>query len=240
MESSYWQQTELRQEVLSELPQQMTTLKPNERIDLYLALNEAQAALQTYLQSSERDELRYGQILLKLGRLDEARQIFERAVEINPRTATAHLFLSEIALAQNNLHRGEHHAEAARLLHPNGDTLYQSALVAERLGNENEALDYYAATFPQLITQDDPNLTRYATEVARRRPWPASYLFCVQRLYQTDRLVQVAAAWGRLLEHREDYRQAASVYRQLLTHEPDASSIAAKLTDLCQKRPGTC
>ncbi len=253
LQSSYWHQTEQRAEALPEIVQgAIQRLSDDEEevslsslIQLHLYRNDWQAAWQVYDEYKNtvdpvRSHLEKGRILLAMERLDEAQLEFEAAIQTDPQASEAYLHLSKIALAQNNEVEAEQYVGAALFLGQNPATLYQGALVAQATGNEIEAIQHYEDAFAQLTVAFDINLSRYATEVARRRPLPVSYLPCLIRIYPTQLLVDITQAEGNLLEKQGNYLRASQVYRRLLSYEPTIDPIAAKLARLCDDHSGIC
>jgi hypothetical protein len=134
--------------------------------------------------------------------------------------------------------------------------------VAAMQGDTETAASYYDAAFWGNLPAPDPNLSRYATEVARRRPLPVGYLPCVIQLYPLSRLVELTQAQAEMFENRGRYAEAGQVYRRLLaavTHfvgpevigETESESIppeyvsqiepiVVKLKELCQAHPNAC
>jgi tetratricopeptide (TPR) repeat protein len=181
-----------------------------------------------------------GRILAAMDRPAEAEAEFEAALQLDPGSSEAHLYLSRIALAQEHLDRAAAHAAAALFLEKNPDTLYQSGRVAEARGNVAAAVEQYDAAFGLVVQPPETNLTRYATEVARQRPLPAPFLPCLIRLYPTEFLVKVTQAEGALLESQGAYGQAEQVYQRLLEVEPSAAAASARLETWCGASGDTC
>jgi tetratricopeptide (TPR) repeat protein len=222
-------------------------LNGSKLIQLHLYAGDFDSAWQVYenhlAQSgaeSAGSHLEKGRILLAEGRLAEAQLQLEAALDIEPTMAAAHLLLSKIALDQNRLGEAVQHAAAARFLVETPATLYQAALAAAASGDESSALELYEEAFTQLTAPTDRNLSRYATEVARRRPLPVSYLPCLVWIYPTRLLIDISEAEGSLLEQSGQYLEASRVYQRLLGYEPAATTIATKLEALCQNYPEIC
>ena len=174
------------------------------------------------------------------GRLAEARQEFETVLELEPANAKAYLMLSQVAMAQNHVSEAGRYIDAARFLEQSSEIYFQAAKAAEASGDGSTALEFYETAFAQLTVSPDPDLVRYATEVARRRPLPVSHLPCLIRLYPTARLTEVTLAEGQLLEQQGHQSEASRVYRRLLQVEPDAAVIHTKLETLCRAQPEVC
>ncbi|MCG3208760.1 MAG: hypothetical protein FOGNACKC_02372 [Anaerolineae bacterium] len=86
--------------------------------------------------------------------------------------------------------------------------------------------EFAAATAPS------PNEGRYATEVARRRPLPASRLPCLRPVLPTARLIALTLAEGQALQQAGEVDRAAAVYRRLLAIEPAAVEVQSALDRL--------
>ena len=192
---------------------------------LHYYAGEPERALSLYEQISPSDladptvgRLSKAKALLVLGRLDEAEADLQRVVAMRPEAGEAYLYLSKIALARDNLAAAAENGRLALAWQENGETFYQAGLIAERRGNELEALGHYEAAFSQAVSRFDPTLARYATEVARRRPLPVTYLPCLRQLYPTTLLTDITTAQGALLERRGDEAQAKRVYERVLTY----------------------
>ena len=254
VQSSFWSQSQLRREALSEIVTaaagRLVKTGPAgapQLIQLYLYAGNIELARQTYDQLLAQGpvdplarHLAKGRILQAQNRLAEAQAEVEAALAVEPAGSEVYMMLSEIALAQHRLEAAEESAEAALFLAENPDTLYQAAQTAAAAGHQARAIDLYEAAFNALTADDDPNLARYATEVARRRPLPLNYLPCLSRIYPTPRLVALTLAEGRLLEQQGDFQAAAQVYERLLVYEPDAAAVSARFEELCRARPAVC
>jgi hypothetical protein len=254
LQSSFWQQTELRAAALPGIVQQAARkliesqkLPESKLIQLYLYAGDFDSAWHVYENylvqngaESAESHVEKARILLAEGRLAEAQVQLETALDVEPATAAAHLLLSKIALDQNRLSEAVQHAAAARFLVETPVTLYQAALAAAASGDASSALELYEEAFAQLTTPTDPNLSRYATEVARRRPLPVSYLPCLVWIYPTQLLIDISEAEGSLLEQNGKYLEASRVYQRLLGYEPAAATITTKLDALCQSYPEIC
>jgi tetratricopeptide (TPR) repeat protein len=234
LKSGYWSQTELRAAALSKM------------IDLaveHLTAN-GTANLSLLLQL----HLNTGNFAAGTQVLDEARSTtldplighLEQAIRLNPKAAPAYVYLSRIALAQQDIGAATQTAEAALFLSQDPEALQQAARVAAARGDDEQAIDYYEAAFFELTAALGPDLTRYATEAARRRPLPEAYLPCLIRIYPTETLVDITQAEGALLEKRGDVPKASQVYRRLLRYEPSIDPIATKLEALCRTHTREC
>ena len=260
LQSSYWQQTEARAQALPEIvagtaQSLVEAAEPNwdKLIELQLYAHNTEAARQAYDASLRHTaptapaeshpavgRLSKGRILLAMGHLAEAEVEFEATLRVEPGTGEAYLGLSKIALAQGELDKATKYVEVALFLAENPDAHDQAAQVAEARRDDSTAIEHYDAAFAQLTAQTDYNLTRYATEVARRRPLPSGHLPCLLRIYPTPLLENVTLAEGSLLEKQGNYLRAGQVYRRLLSYEPASSLIEAKLEILCRDHPEAC
>ena len=110
------------------------------------------------------------------------------------------------------------------------------------VGQSETAVKQYEAAFELLTTNPaELEVSRYATETARRRPFPVShYLPCLRQIYPTEWLVEITRREGRLLEQQGDYQAAGQVYRRLLAYEPGVEPVAARLRELCQGQTEAC
>jgi tetratricopeptide (TPR) repeat protein len=216
-------------------------------IQLHLDSQNFEAARQvydTYLNDKSLDpavkHMARGKFLFAVEQLEAAQVEFEAVLQVDPRTAEAYLYLSRIALAKGELEKAKVYSEAALFLRESPAGLYQAGLAAEASGDAAEALKRYEAAFAQLTTLPESAAIRYATEVARRRPLPESYLPCLKTVYPTRLLAAITQAEGNLLEAQGDYESAGQLYRRLLSYEPGVQPVAAKLETLCQVRSGVC
>ena len=127
-------------------------------------------------------------------------------------------------------------------MQPTAAGWFQQALVSEAIGQSETAVKQYEAAFELLTTNPaELELSRYATETARRRPFPVShYLPCLRQIYPTEWLVEITRREGRLLEQQGDYQAAGQVYRRLLAYEPGVEPVAARLRELCQGQTEAC
>jgi tetratricopeptide (TPR) repeat protein len=254
LQSSYWRQTEPRVAALPKIIEQavQSLIGANESnslalAQLYFQVNNFERALQIYDDSLRQNlthpvdiHLGRAKILFTMGRFSEAKAELQTILELNGMMSEAYLYLSKIALAENDIEEAKENIEASLLLGEDGETLYQAALVTEAAGDQMTAIEQYEAAFAQLVTTIDFNSTRYETEVARRYPLPASYLPCLIRIYPTSLPVDITKNEGELLERQGDHVRAVQVYRRLLVYEPTIQSIAVKLDRLCRDHPEIC
>ncbi len=255
LQSTYWNQTKWRAGTLPEISGEAaqilaasdTVEARRKLIELHLYAGEVETAWQTY--EAHREEkgfepslsaLARGKILLARGRPAEAKEAFQKAVGVDPGVSEAYLYLSKIALVQADLNEAAQNIQAALFLSADPNVLYQAGLVAEAKGEEVRAIAYFEEAFALLTSQVEPNLARYATEVARRRPLPISYLPCLLQIYPSQLLIEITLSEGELLEAQGNYVKAGQVYRRLLKYEPGASAVEAKLEVLCQEHMEGC
>jgi hypothetical protein len=112
------------------------------------------------------------------------------------------------------------YSQAALFLLPSSEALYQAGRVEAVAGRTEQALKRYEAAFTQITMGSEANLTRYATEAARRRPLPANYLPCLQRIYPTRLLAEITQAEADLLKRLGRSEEAAQVVDRLRYYEP--------------------
>lgn len=253
LKSGFWSQTERRAAVLPKMIRfAIEDLATNNAANLPLLL---QLHLNTgNLDAARRDldearstsldpltgHLEQGKLLFALDQLDEARTEFKAVIRLNPTVAPAYVYLSRIALAQQDIGAAKQTIEAALFLSQDPEALQQAGRVAAASGDDEQAIAYYDAAFLELTAVPGPDLTRYATEAARRRPLPAAYLPCLIRIYPTETLVDITQVEGALLEKRGNVAQASRVYQRLLRYEPSIDPIATKLEVLCRSHTGEC
>jgi hypothetical protein len=97
--------------------------------------------------------------------------------------------------------------------------------VAEARADEAAALAAYEAAFSQATRPaTDVEASRYATEIARRRPLPLSRLPCLIQIYPTPLLRDISQAQARLLQKQGRPAQAAEVIERLQRYEAATSS----------------
>jgi tetratricopeptide (TPR) repeat protein len=255
LQSSYWQQSDLRAGAKPELIEQaaqklLNSANPewSSSIQLFLQAGDVDRAWQIYNEYLDRPEnagpesrLEKGRILLAESHLDEARAALEPLLSKKPAAADAYLLLGQIALARSQPNDAARYLEAALFLAHRPEIIYHTGRAAAATGNDSRALELYEAAFQQLTGPlPDPNLARYATEVARRRPLPLSHLPCLQRIYPTQLLTDITLAEGELLEQQGRYPEAGHVYQRLLSFEPASTTIQTRLEALCQKDPRSC
>ena len=93
---------------------------------------------------SARNEIRWGMALIGAGRLDEVAPRFERALEIDPRSATAHVLLAKLFVQQDRPDDAERHARAALQLTPeDGTAHYFLAIALATTGRLDEAIPHF-------------------------------------------------------------------------------------------------
>jgi tetratricopeptide (TPR) repeat protein len=254
LQSDYWFEQEQRAALLPQIVQQAVQdlVEAGETgrlnaIQLQLEQQEIEAAQQLYDRYLHHEAagpltkyLAQGKILLAQGQLEPARTAFEAALRLDPKADAPYLALSRLALASDEPVEAAAYAEAALFLNPTPAAHYQAGLAAEAAGDPVRAIEQYEAAFTQLTTLPESPALRYATEVARRRPLPESYLPCLKTIYPTRLLVAVTQAEGHLLEKQGQYEQAGRLYRRLLNYEPFAQPVAARLEILCQDHLEIC
>lgn len=251
IQSGYWSQTETRTRMLAviiqEIIQDQATGLPA-LIQLSLKSQGAEAAqtiYDNYLATKPVEpalaHLEQGKILLAQDRLEPAQAEFEAAIRLNPYLAEAYLRLSQVAGLAQQWEEAASYVEAAVFLEPAPAVWYQQALVAEARGEIEVAIERYETAFDELTISQEIELSRYATETARRRPFPVShYLPCLARIYPTELLVEITRREGSLLEQQGDYQSAGQVYRRLLGYEPGVEPVVARLRNLCQGQAEAC
>ena len=270
LRDDYWRQTEHRAAALPQIIARTALLVQNDSLtlaELYFYAHEFDRAEQIYTELLAQNPTASGYLgraktRLAVGQLEPASTDLNKAIEADPLSTQAYVYLSQVALAQNRLTEAQQSIEAALFIEKNGDALEQAAQVAARQGDAETAANYYDAAFWVNLPAPDPNLSRYATEVARRRPLPIGYLPCVLQLYPLSHLVELTQAQAELLEDRGRYTEAGRVYRRLLavaTHftgpevkgeaeskstppeyESQIEPIMVKLRELCQAHPNAC
>jgi tetratricopeptide (TPR) repeat protein len=255
LQSSYWQQSDLRAgaepEIIERAAQKLLNRDNpdlSRLIQLFLQAGDVERAWQIYDEYLDRPgtvgpegSLEKGRILLAAGRLDEARPVLAAVLSEGPAAADVYLLLGKIALAQGQIDEAARYLETAMFLDGRPEIAYQTALAAAAAGNHKQALELYEEAFQQLTdSPDNPNLSRYATEVARRRPLPVNQLPCLLQIYPTQLLIEITLAEGELLERQGQSREAGRIYQRLLSFEPVSTIIHTKLEALCQKDPPSC
>jgi tetratricopeptide (TPR) repeat protein/O-antigen ligase len=248
LKSGYWSQTKQRAAALPKMIHLATNEAANLPLLLQLHLNtsnlDAASQALNKARSTPLDpltgHLELGKQLFALDQLDEARTEFEAAIRLDPKATPAYVYLSRIALTQQDLSAAQQTIEAALFLSQDPEAFWQAARVAAATGADEQAIDYYEAAFLELTAVPGPDQTRYATETARRRPLPEAYLPCLIRIYPTETLVDITQAEGALLEKRGDVARAGQVYQRLLRYEPLIDLIATKLEALCRSHTGEC
>lgn len=248
--STFWRQTEPRAAELPAIIGQAAELlvdAPARQVNLYLYAGNPDAARQVYRTYSRNEpsaaalRLLEGKILLAQGQPAAAKAAFEAAVQAGEQTGEVYLWLSRAALENGDAAAAVEFAGIARRqMGDYPEVLYQAGLAAAANGLALQAGEYFERAFTQLTDRTGFNSTRYATEVARRRPLPAAQLPCLAQIYPTQLLVDISRAGAGLLEARGDDAGAVGVYRRLLIFEPDLPDIAAELDRLCQQNPPAC
>jgi hypothetical protein len=160
--------------------------------------------------------------------------------QVEPSPAQTYLRQSETALAQGNLPAAAQNSAAALWLAATPAAYLQAGRVAAAQGDAPAALAHFEAAFTALTAQPLESLSRYATEVARRRPLPAAYLPCLRRIYPDNLLTDLALAHGGLLAHQDEPGEAAAVYRRLLSLVPQAGAVKTRLAELCRAHLDSC
>jgi tetratricopeptide (TPR) repeat protein len=252
IESAYWTETTARQQLLALA---LTTVAIDSRLtpiqlEYWVARDDSPVAQE--LGDSIRMQPDPDPFVLQLatglsaqadGDLTRAEAAFVAAQEIKPAAGEPAYYLSKLYLAQGRLDDAAQSIGSAVARQPSSQFLFHAGQVAEAQGRPADAVAAYEAAFMQLSGDDTPALlTRYATEVARRRPLPATYLPCLVRLYPTDSLAAITLAQGQLLVEAplNQPAEAARVYRRTLELDFRAESVATALNALCQEYREVC
>jgi tetratricopeptide (TPR) repeat protein len=166
--------------------------------------------------------VRYGQALLRQGRLEEARASFEKALAADPKAVFGHLGLAQVSLMQNNPQESRAHLASALEIHPGFRQAHGLlADVYRRLG-EVEKLERQRrilADLPQTMPLPDPIVeTRWASE-------------------------GVSANWydrrGTAYSQRGEHARAVAEYRRAVAARPQAgfhNNLAAALFQTGRRR----
>ena len=229
LQAGFWQQTEARAAALPAIiarVEETVQAAPPDWLSLarlHFFATDYAAAIQIYDQLLEQGpdsaelHLERGRVLLAEGRMVEAEAEFQRAKIRNPRLAGPYLAVSQMALAVGDLATAQHNSHLALLLAETEETLFQAGRVAEARADEAAALAAYEAAFSQATRPaTDVEASRYATEIARRRPLPLSRLPCLRQLYPTPLLIEISQAQIRLQPSR-----AAEIEARLQGYESD-------------------
>ncbi len=123
--------------------------------------------------------------------------------------------LSRIALAQNQPALADRQAQMALFYAKSAANYFQAGLAAEAVGRPDDAAAYYESAFAGLTPVSPERLTRYASEVARRRPLPAGYLPCLRQIYPDDLLRDVSQAEADLWQRQGQPDRAEAVLSRL-------------------------
>jgi len=91
--------------------------------------------------------LMQGQALLQLGRIGEARDAFERACELNPRSLRARVYLASCLRREGALGQALGEIERCERTSPRSpEVLFEAGMIHARLGDPERARSYYDAT----------------------------------------------------------------------------------------------
>jgi tetratricopeptide (TPR) repeat protein/O-antigen ligase len=123
--------------------------------------------------------------------------------------------LSQIALAQNQPDLADRQAQMALFYAKSAENYFQAGAVAEARGRFDDAVAYYESAFATLTPASPERLTRYASEVARRRPLPAGYLPCLRQIYPDDLLRDISMAEADLWQRQGQPDRAEAVLARL-------------------------
>jgi tetratricopeptide (TPR) repeat protein len=248
LQASFWQQTPARAAALPEIidrAEQYLVQAPSldlfRLVDLRLQAGQVAVAWRAYAAYAPQTDPATqswvkGYLHYHSGEFDQALAGLHQALLLNPNQAEAYHYLSRMAAAQGRWSEAAQAIEAARYLAPNPANLYHRGQVAEALGQPAQAVEDYEQAFLGLIGGVS-DLSRYATEIARRRPLPAEHLPCLVRIYPSRLLVELTGAQGRLLERLGQTAEARRVYHRVLVLEPTALEIAQQLELLSQAPP---
>jgi tetratricopeptide (TPR) repeat protein len=147
--------------------------------------------------------------------------------------------LARLALLDGRVTEAEQHSAAALYLSASAENLHLAGQVAAAAGRPAEAVAYFDRAFDAFTLVGDGLSARYATEVARRRPLPASMLPCLRQPYNATALVALTRDKANLLRRQGDDAQAVAAYRRLLALLPSVE-IQAELDALCREQPESC
>jgi len=189
------------------------------------------------LKRSEAELFTRGSQRLKAGRLAEAAEDFREMVALDPRDATARMYLG-IALARAGDRKAalEQYLEALRLAPNNGGVHYNLGVVLTALGSEAEAIEHF-----QAAVQSDPQLTQAHFQLANLLMRKGRYGEAAPE-YAAVIGMEPRNGFARLMEAMalvrvKAYARARAKLEQALLVLPDDADLATALARLLAACP---
>ncbi len=157
-----------------------------------------------------------GRVHLGLGAIEEARDLFEQAVEIDPNNVAGRIGLAELAIAQGETARAlERYREVVRLDPHERQALLSLALVYETRGEHKTAEDYLQLALEHHRRHPGVHLLA-AQYYYRRRDYESSARHAQSTLSLRPAHREALLLLGSVALHRERYDEAIAYMEQLL------------------------
>ncbi len=157
-----------------------------------------------------------GQIRLALGSVDEARELFEQAVEADPNSVEGRIGLAELAIAEGNAARAlERYRDVVRLDPHDRQALLSLALVYEARGERETAEEYLQLALEHHSRHPEVQLLA-AEYYYRAREYEAAVRHAQAALSLRPAHHSALLLLGSVSLHRERHDEAVAYTEQLL------------------------
>ncbi|TDI34773.1 MAG: tetratricopeptide repeat protein [Acidobacteria bacterium] len=146
--------------------------------------------------------------------MDEAKALYTRALELDPRDSSAELALGRLTMGEGDLEKARAHLERASELSPDAGSIYAAlARLYRRLGENDRAIEAAARVMSSAASI------------------PIADPLHIQMLRES---VSSTAQLGHAEDFAEagDLKQAESIYRHLVALRPDDAAMRVRLGDI--------
>ena len=210
---------------------QATSLSPhnaqlfNEWGLVYFMMGDYDRTMEKYEQSLALDQeyeqtyLQLGDLYMTMKDLDQAAEAYSKALEVKPGLIQAHSALSYIYSQQGKLDQAVEENLKVLELKPDDYASHKNlAILYQQLGRVDEAVAEAEAALSLAPENDRASLEDYIAQLTGQHPEPVEG----QQIPSTDReQIQTYLSQGQDLLQKGDLDQAAEVYSQALTLDPN-------------------
>jgi len=161
------------------------------------------------------------QVLLELGRTEQAIPLLSRALAHEPDNDFLHCRLADAFFAMDNYASSMQHAQQALALNPNSDhALYRMAWLALEANDFRAALEYAEAAV-RIDADDEANLFTLACAQHHNGHLHKALKTAERALQLNPESAELHILIGDLTYHKRHYKQAEQHYRAALKHDPE-------------------
>ncbi|MEG4988055.1 tetratricopeptide repeat protein [Microcoleus sp. BR0-C5] len=171
--------------------------------------------------ATAEEHVTLGNSLVELGKFDRARECYSRAVELNPKLATAYHNLGEMLVGQKRWDEAIANYRQAIAINPNSFESYHSL---GKTWAERGELDRAIACYNKSL-ELNPNYARayvgLGNVFAQKRDFDAAIKCYRQTLEINDNSYWAYNCLGDALAHKELWSEAISCYRKAIARNPN-------------------